>query len=264
MTYVEAELETAEISFVESNTTWGYNEEQVRNENGVKTVEYESDGGDYSVNADQSLRIGIGGESFLDYKSVRDINYTEMDTILKNADINLTLDAGDKAQLQFEKSLVLDAWWNDKSYDPDTYANLHDFIAVHEYNSSKDYLDRGVLYREGGHATIIFAQGSAAGNSGKLVEVSWENQLLTNDAGTWHIETMTDDNDIDFDALVLDPTLCGYENRMFKLGDQNHIYEGSIDSEPGDINANIQFNDSLKEKLKTYFIQHSILDVDPK
>ena len=50
---------------------------------------------------------------------------------------------------------------------------------------------------------------------------------------------------------------------LVKLDVMGHIIQGEHSDVAGEITANIQFSESLKDKLKAYFVDNAILDIDP-
>ncbi len=261
--YLRAALDTGNVALYGSNKTWTYQEEESENENGTKTVTLKDDGGEYSTDDNGVNTLSTESKSVFVFKTVRAIDSSEIDSIFR-PDILLSLEAGDTAQLIVTRSPENRYWWNNKSGDGNTYASLEEYITSYEYSSATENLEQGVLYHAHEKKTIIFAAGST-GLSGTLVEVAFKgNVLLTNNAGTWSIETITDDGDTDYDVISLKPILCGYEPMFYKLDDEDHMILGNFDEVEGRIGAEIVFSESLKDKLKVFFIDHAILDVDPE
>jgi hypothetical protein len=259
---LRARLEVVEIGFNEGNHTIHYDRYEVRNENNNKERHDRVFDGNYTNGEANSYRLPKGGG--MDYKIVRFITQTEIGSALTRAGIDLTLDADDTAQLGLMQELVDTYWLNlGQSFDHRDYDDLSAFIATHSYDSHNDHLDGGVLYQDGGGGTtIIFAEGSS-GTSGTLVEAAWDgNRLLTDAAGTWHTGRLTIEG-TEYDVVVLKPTLCGYEERIFQVDTNGEVHQGGPQTKEGKIKAKVQFSPTLAEKLKEYFVNHALLDVDP-
>lgn len=258
--YVRAELETGEIALYENNNTWGYQEERIENNNGIKSIQTGGETGDYSTDENSTNNLTIGGQSVFTFKAVHSISNSEMINMLEPA-IGLTSNTDNTAQLIVTKTLETQYWWNNQSLDINTYASLEEYITFKAYDSSAVDLMEGVLYSQNGSKTIIFAEGST-GLSGTLVEVAYSgNVLLNEDAGTWSIETITDEG-MTYDVVVLETTICGYQGGLYRL-EGDLIIQGSFDELAGDIDAEIMFSEGLKDELKAFFIEDAILDVDP-
>ena len=256
---VVAKLKLSKIEFDESNETWHYQEVKVYNHNGYKTKEQKEVDGNYTNDDDNSSYIisAIG----IEYKIVREITKDEMQDSLDSAGISLTLEDNDTAQLQLEKKLIdkFSWYWTNNEH---SYSSLDDLITAYSYDSSSNYLNGGLLHGDRGDVTIIFAEGSS-GDSGTLVEVAWDgNALLTEEAGTWHKSTTIIDG-IEHNITILEATLCGYNSEVLMLDEEGYVIHGEQEAKAGEIDAKIQFSEDLADKLKVYFVEHAILDVDP-
>jgi len=265
-----AKLRVTEIAQFDSNSTWTYFGEKVRNENGWKSIESEGGEGNYTVELDNSFLFTVdGGMPVYNYKPVQALTYTEIGTMLSNNGIDLTLDSADTAQLNLNSAASSRYWWNnwsDNNFGP--YNNLNEFISAKAYVTDTPY-SGGVLYNNSGQqASITFAEGSS-GTSGTLIEVSYQDgSVLTYTAGTWEIKTITDSESEEiFAILIVDPILCGYQRRLYKLDSNGYIIYGDYDELEGEVDAEIAYSESLKTKLQAYFIQKANddlgLDVDP-
>ena len=141
------------------------------------------------------------------------------------------------------------------------YANFNEYILTREYNSSNEGYANVMLYTPS-EAGITFAAGSSEVDSGTLVEINRElNELLTETAGTWSIETITDEGN-EYDILILEPILCGYRKTIYKLGTDGNIYRGGQEETLNEIGAEIIFNESFNNKMETYFIENAPLDIN--
>ena len=265
-TFVSVEMSATEVGLDSTNYAWYYNEDQNGNDRGYKYLVSESDGGSYSVETDGSNTLSIGGTPVFSFKIVRDISTSEIDTVLTNAGVLLTLDSNDTAQMHLSKELMSSYnWWG--AADTNTYTDLGAFITAKSYDSSATYFDwgRAVFYGPSGAKTVLFAAGSS-GTNGTLVEVNTQdNAILTSNAGTWEIRTVTDDQGQSYEILDVDIILCGYNDRIFKHDAGNStVIEGEIDTEANIISAELSFSASLKDKLQQFFITNESLNIDPQ
>ena len=207
--------------------------------------------------------MNIDGEGpVFAFKSVRIITESEINNILENAGIMLTLDDHDTAQMIFTKETMTEyQWWG--PVDQNSYADLAAFISANEYNSSAtQFNNSGVLRTPNWQKVIIFAENSAGQQSGTLIEIDRQtNAILNDNAGTWKIQNI-DDNGNNYDIIVAKTTLCGYEDQIFKL-DGTTVIQGQIGNEAGVIGAEFTYSESLKDKLENYFVAHAPLDIDP-
>ena len=262
-TFIQAEMDHTEISLDDGNATWNYDDFASGNDRGYKYLASESAGGSYTVDANGSNILSIDGEGpVFAFKAVRLITQSEINNILETAGIHLTLDGDDTAQMNFTKELMTEyQWWG--PLDQESYADLAAFISANTYNSSDtQFYNSGVLRTQNWQKVIIFAEGSAGQQSGTLIEIDRQtNAILNDNAGTWEIRNIDDDGD-NYDIIVAETTLCGYQDQIFKL-DGMTIIQGQIENEAGVIGAEFAYSESLKDKLENYFIAQAPLDIDP-
>jgi hypothetical protein len=269
-TFVEAEMSNTEVGLSDSNDSWYYDESESANDRGYKYLDEEGESGTYVEETDGSNTLSIPDEDdpensvpIFSFKVVRNISNSEIDSILGNAGINLTLDDADTAQMQLTKELITEYdWWG--PVDQNNYTDFDAFIAVKSHDSNETYFDwnKQLLHSRSGQRIIVFAEGSG-GTSGSLVEVNTQdNTILTDNAGSWEIRNITDDEGDTYDILVATPVLCGYEERIFKL-DGGTVIQGEIDSKANEIGAEFSFSESLSDKLQEFFIGEAPLDIDP-
>ena len=260
-TFVEVRLSSTQVK-LNTNGTWFYDDSKSGNDRGYKYLASESESGTYLREADGSNTLNIGGDAVFSLKAVREISESEINNIFKNIGIMLTLAPGDTAQLNLIKELeTYYDWWG--LADGNNYASLNDYIVSKEHNASlTQFYDNGVLWTAIWQKVIIFAGASSGQTSGDLVEIDRQTNEILTDAGTWRIETITDDQGATYDIIITEPTLCGYEKRIFKLDGSGMIIQGQRE-EAGVVGAELAFSDSLKDKLGDYFISVSPLDIDP-
>ena len=177
--------------------------------------------------------------------------------------ISLTLDSSDTAQLNLTKELMnnLD-WWG--AIDDSTYNSLDEFIAAYSLDSTASRYDGNqIVNGQSWQKVILFAENASGNTSGTLVEIDREtNAVLTDSAGTWSIENITDDSGNTFEVVVVSPILCGYEEKIFRL-DGTTVIQGQIDARAGEVGGEFAFSQSLKDKLEDYFISEAPLNIDP-
>jgi len=260
-TFESVEMSPTEV-LLNGDGSWSYADQKSGNDRGYKYVGSQGESGTYVVENDGSNTLSINSEEVFSLKIVRNITENEINNIFENIGIMLTLEAGDTAQLHLSKELMDNYnWWG--PVDGNTYTSLNDFIVAKEHNVSQtQFYDNAVLSTPTWQKVIIFAEGSSGQTSGTLVEIDRQtNEILTDTAGTWNIETITDDQGATYNIIVAESTLCGYEKRIFKL-DGSTIMQGQRD-EAGVIGAELGLSSTLKDKLLNYFITEAPLDIDP-
>ena len=262
-TFIQVEMGSVEI-ILNNDGNWSYYDQGSGNDRDYKYINEEGESGTYVVEDDESNTLSISGEgAVFSFKRVREISRSEINNILENAGIYVTLESADTAQLQLSKELQsYYDWWG--SADGNDYDSLNSFVAANEYNSSEtQFNNNGVLrHRETWQKVIIFAEGAAGQSSGTLIEIDRDsNAILVENAGEWRIENITDDDGNTYDIIIAETTLCGYDNHIFRL-DGSTIIQGQRE-EAGVIRAELSFSSSLKDKLTAYFIDEAPLDIDP-
>lgn len=261
-TFIEAQMGSTEVGFFESNSTWYFDDQGSGNDRGYKYLQSEGESGSYVIESDGSATLQVGGMDVFSVKVVRTISTSEINNILENAGISLTLTDSDTAQLNLTKELMnhLD-WWG--ALDSNTYNSLDAFIAAYSRDSTAlRYDGNQIVNGPSWQKVILFAENSAGNTSGTLVEIDREtNAILTDNAGTWNIENITDDSGNTFEVVVVSPILCGYQKKIFRL-DGTSIIQGYLDR-AGEIGGEFAFSQSLKEKLEAYFVENAPLDIDP-
>ena len=261
-TFIEAQMGSSEVGFFESNSTWYFDDQGSGNDRGYKYHQSEGESGSYVIESDGSATLQIGGTDIFSVKVVRTISTSEINNILESAGISLTLTDSDTAQLNLSKELMnyLD-WWG--ALDENSYANLDAFIAAYSHNSNLSrYEGNAIVYGQSWQKVILFAENSSGNTSGTFVEVDRDtNTVLTDNAGTWSIENIIDDSGNSFEVIVVNPILCGYQKKVFRL-DGTSIIQGYLDR-AGEIGGEFAFSRSLKEKLEAYFVENAPLDIDP-
>ena len=262
-TFIEAQMGSTEVGFFDSNSTWYYDDQGSGNDRGFKYLQSEGESGIYTIENDGSATLQIGGTDVFSVKAVRIISTSEINNILESAGISLTLDSSDTAQLNLTKELMnnLD-WWG--AIDDSTYNSLDEFIAAYSLDSTASRYDGNqIVNGQSWQKVILFAENASGNTSGTLVEIDREtNAVLTDSAGTWSIENITDDSGNTFEVVVVSPILCGYEEKIFRL-DGTTVIQGQIDARAGEVGGEFAFSQSLKDKLEDYFISEAPLNIDP-
>jgi hypothetical protein len=250
----------------ENDHNWSALSTTAENKDGIKSIRSEVHEGNYTDEADGSYLWMVGASPVFHYKPVQILDSTEIDAMFQNNGIVLALSASDTAQLNLSKNTENGFWWNHSVDTSASYNDLQAFITAKAYVDGQPW-SSGLQHSRYSSVSITFAEVSS-GNSGTLVEVSDQSgEILTANAGTWHIETITDNGET-FDVIILKPILCGYDyNSLRRLDGQGYVLGGGIAEREGDIGAKIIFNYSLKEKLKDYFVQKALddkgVDIDP-
>jgi hypothetical protein len=139
-------------------------------------------------------------------------------------------------------------------------ATLHEFVISREYNASATGYINAVLYSDASNHGLVFASNSSD-SAGILIEIDTSNNtILNNDAGTWKIETITNDGET-FDILSVETTLCGYDNVYYRFDTNGNRLRGEKEETAGEIKAKIVYGESLYAKLKQYFIDNASVDI---
>jgi hypothetical protein len=264
--FTEVDMSLTEVGLYDSNDTWYYIDSRSGNDRGYKYLASEGAGGSYTVEDDGSNTLSIEDEGeIFSFKIVQTIGTSDINTILENAGINLTLEDTDTAQMHLSKELVTYYdWWG--PFDDQSYADFDAFVQAFSYDSNaneaygQELVHNNATWQKG----ILFAENSAGNTSGILVEVDRQsNNILVDDAGSWEIRSITDSESGEtYQILDIRPTLCGYKKKIYKL-EGTTIVQGQIDDEAGVVNAELAFSESLKNKLQAFFIDEAPLNIDP-
>ena len=252
-------LDSMIITLNDANSEWIYTEEEIANDNGKYKYSREENG-TYTINGTEvALDAGIN------LKYVRELTANEMETMLVNGSVNITLDVSDTAQLMLMKTIEDQYDWEiDYSAPPPNpeggNTTLQEFVISREYNASATGYINAVLYSNASNHGLLFEADSSA-NAGILVEIDTANNtVLNSDAGTWSIETITNNGET-FDILSVETTLCGYDNTYYRLDTNGNMLRGEKEEESGEIKAKIVYGQSLYDRLKQYFIDNASVDI---
>ncbi|MCK5293866.1 MAG: hypothetical protein KAJ49_04390, partial [Arcobacteraceae bacterium] len=226
-----------------TNGTWEYNEYNFINgeeEHTTNTGTFVFNNNIYTITDNNET------SSFEELKFGEILDNTDLTNLIssKFPDINFT--AEDKGVMVYFKQLITKTQTHgDKIKDSDAsqvagydifYTSFDKYIADHTPN-------RYIMSHESNDSMgISFATGST-GTNGTLVEINTQGVILNNNAGDWNITN---------DVLYINPAISGYMyNAIIKLIN-GYLEYGEVKN-AGEVEANIWFNDSARDKIAQYF-----------
>jgi len=248
-------VEKGSVTFDFANETWEHEENETTYVDGTANEDIESDSGTYELDGDvYRLSLEEDGNS-IEVWSPKFVSIVEGDTLQavmdapQYSELNITIEDSDKAMITISKATADRYEWWDNDDDQESANDLDEFISNHTFdsNASEYDWDMTILHNhDTWQKVLVFAEGSSGNDSGALVELDAQNNVVINDnAGTWKIVTVDG-----VDILVVEVTVCGYsDDRIYKVED-GKVIRGDLDEKEGEISISMTFNESLANKIQ--------------